>query len=734
VTRRRIGQALLVAATAELAALPPALVVLDRWLGRAVTSPILSEWWCKIGPLCDSRLPHYFLVVFGACLATPLLVWWNKHNPKLVLPEPQPTPASPTSDGPSLPERRAGNGVLICAGIALTAIVVRSVNQRRLPGWELGAALLAYLLGWVLREISVQWVLNGWRRKRDALLALLLAHLGLVAFLADCYSRPQRKPLTALLFALALVNLLGHRREVHPVFWIASVALALYTVQLNAWWFAVVGDEYSFFNVAKRALEQESLAVMGSKLFLGVEVFGSHPYLSTLIQAAFMKVLGVGNFGWRFSSIYASAMSIPLFYYAFKAFVSRQTALLASAFLATSHYLMGFSRIGYNNTQALFVMAIALAASVWALRSKGYLAYAVLGLAVGLCFYVYPAALYAVPLPFALLLLYAAPRSRRDAGRWLVLILSLLLCIFPLFLQPAYWQSKVTGTLLADPEMVGRASEGAIRLFQALGYAAVSFLYAVWETHFVVSSHMDPLSGALVLLGLACLFKLARRNKPARAFLLCFGLLFLLVGGSHNEVLPPTTRMFMLLPWWSLCAAVGLTWLGTQIGHVVGDQWPTAGFYAVNLAVILVLNFYQAYGLGPRRMDRYQNEVTLYLRMALQVQEQRGRAMPTFVFVTDPSWSPEGIGENLHPVYFPAAPPELLPVVVTDTTLPAEAQALIAGPNTLVVIKPWMSEGWKSELGEALSALGKVPCDITTLTGTVRFQLWHSGEWGMLCG
>ena len=733
-TRRRVGQALLISATAELAALSPALVVLDRWLGQAVTSPTLSEWWCRVALLCDSRLPHYFLLIFGCCLAVPLLVWWNRHDPELVLPKPRRATLAPAVQGASPAQLRVGNAVLSCSGIALTAIVLRAASLRRLPSWELAAALLAYLLGWALREISAQRLVNAWRQNRDVLLALFLAHLALVALLADCYSGQQLKPLSALLFALAGLNLLYHRRQVHPVFWIASLALVLYTLELNAWWFSVVGDEYSFFNVAKRTLEQENLASIGSKLFLGVEVFGSHPYLSTLIQAAFMKLLGVGNFGWRFSSIYPSAMSIPLFYYVFRAFVSRQTALLASAFLAASHYLMGFSRIGYNNTQALLAMAFALAASVWALRSKGHLAYAVLGLAVGLCFYVYPAALYAVPLPFLLLLLHAPPRSRRMAGRWLVLILSVLVSISPLFLQPAYWQSKATGTLLADREFLGSATDAATRLAQALAYAAASFLYAVRETHFVAASYVDPLSGALVLLGLACLLKLARSNAAARVLLLCFGVLFLLVGGSHNEVHPSTTRMLLLLPWWALFAAVGLTWLGRQIGDVVGDQLPMTAFYGVALVAAFALNLYQAYALGPRHMDRYQNEVTLYLRMALQAQQQRGRAMPTFVFVTDPTWSPEGISDNLHPVYFPTSPPALMPVVVTETALPSEAQALIADPNTLVVIKPWADEGWKGELGLALGALGKVPCDITTLTGRVRFQLWHSGGWGMLCG
>jgi hypothetical protein len=191
--------------------------------------------------------------------------------------------------------------------------------------------------------------------------------------------------------------------------------------------------------------------------------------------------------------------------------------------------------------------------------------------------------------------------------------------------------------------------------------------------------------------------------------------------------------MFLLLPWWALCAAVGLTWLERQLANLVGKRWPATAFYVAFLAAGLACNLYQAYALGPRRMDRYQNEVTLYLKIAMQAQQQRDDPMPTFVFITDPAWSPQGIRDNLHPVYFPAAPPELVPVVVTEAVLPREAHSLIAKVDTLVVIKPWMSESWSREIEKALIALGKVPCDIATLTGSVRLQLWHSEEWSTLC-
>jgi hypothetical protein len=729
-----LGRTLLIAATVLLAALPPWLVVWDRWLGEPLTSPAVKQLWCKIAFLCDLGLPPYFLLIFACFLGVLVLVWWNKHNPVVLLRESPAATSVGADQGVSLAQSRLGRALLLCSAIGLAIIIFRAASLRRVPGWELAVALLTYLLGWLLLEISLMDMLEAWRQKRDMLLSLLLAHLALVGFLANASSLAGGSWLLPVLLALAVLNLLRHVRQVHPVFWIISLALVLCTLQINAWWFAVAGDEYAFFHVAKRIAERQSLSVIGTKLFHGLEVYGTHPYLSSLIQAVSMKLLGISNFGWRFSSMYLSAISIGLFFLFFRAFAPHDTALLASVLLASSHYLMNFAKIGYNNLQALFAMSLALWATAWALNTRRHLAFAVLGLAIGFCFYVYPAALYVIPIPGLFLLVYAPPRSRRAVVGWAILIVSALLCIFPLFLQPDYWQSKLAGTFLGSLESAQRVGTASGDLASPLLYAFWSFVYAIRESHFVAASHVDPLSAALVIIGMAYLIKLVRTMRPALLLILSFSVLVLLVGASHGELLPPTTRMFLLLPGLAWFAAVGLTWVQQQIRRLLGRDWPMASFTTVVLTAVIGLNLYQAYSLSPRRLERYQDEVTLYLRMAMQAQEQQSEPLPTFVFITDPTWSPQGISDNLHPVYFPASPPELVTVIVTDTTIPQAARALISDPNSVVVIKPWLAEGWKAALEASLRSLGKGPCDIKTRTGRVRFQLWHSGGWTALCG
>src|SRR6185369_11492468 len=104
---------------------------------------------------------------------------------------------------------------------------------------------------------------------------------------------------------------------------------------------------------------------------------------------------------------------------------------------------------GYNNLQAFFALGLVLAALAHSLKSMKLAAFAFLGLAMGFCFYVYPAALYVIPLPLLGLLIYLPALTRDSIKRWGWMILSVLLVIYPLFVQPKYWQEKLPGTFLS---------------------------------------------------------------------------------------------------------------------------------------------------------------------------------------------------------------------------------------------------------------------------------------------
>jgi len=161
----------------------------------------------------------------------------------------------------------------------------------------------------------------------------------------------------------------------------------------------------------------------------------------------------------------------------------------------------------------------------------------VVGAATGLCFYVYPAAIYILPAALLLMLIYAPPRSKAALRRWGVMAIPLLFLILPLIVQPEYWRAKLPGTFFYRPELVQTTGVLLAHLARNMFYALLSFLYIPSEGLFVATSFVDPLTGALALIGIAYLLKsLFRHRERAAVFLLCsFIVTLFLAGASHDR-------------------------------------------------------------------------------------------------------------------------------------------------------------------------------------------------------
>ncbi len=727
-----VGAALLLAATCLLALVPPVLVFIDRWLMNRQVLDLWRSVWCRSESFCRSAYPAYFLVIFPCLLLCVPLVWLLVRR----LPEGWliRRVAVTVAERYAARKRRTGLGQPVSLrgrGLRHRPDCDASIDAASRPGMGTGGGLrgLSARLGppgdagrqdrrWGTALARAGWAQSCWPRSRC------------------CSSWPAAMGntasywITAILLLLAAANLWRYRRAIPPIVWIATLALVLYSVNMNAWWLSAIGDEYSFWSYAREIAEKQRLSFIGASLFNGQAVYGAHPYLSSLIQALFMKLFGSDGFGWRISNSCLSAAAVLFFYLFARTFVTRRTALMAALFLAISHYIMSFGKIGYNNLQALFAETLVLAAAAWAVRTRRLLAFALLGAGLGFCFYVYPAALYVLPLPVLLLLFYVPPVSRAAIGRWAVTAISAIILVIPLLAQPGYWQAKIAGTLFYNPEITQTALGIAAHFSRNFLYAALSHLYAPHETHFVVVSYVDPLTAALAWIGIACFLWLAVRERFAAFFVIGFAALLFLVGASHDRQFPTATRMFLLLPWYALFAAAGLTWLLSGLQSVGLARGRGRGLVVLVFIVVLGLNLYQAYPLARDRMGGLQSLETLFLRTVQRAQRDEAVAPKTYVFVTDPSWS--SIGIQMIPEVYPVRA-KITEVVISDPSLPESAIPLIADRNALVIIKPWLDPSWQEALAAPLSALGKVPCPIHTTNGDVRFTLWHAPENGWLC-
>ena len=715
---------------------PVVAVVRDRWLGWPLEVPkVIGRFWELKVRSQGVALPDYFSMIVLCSILT--LGFFRVYGRRLRFVESQSLPVlkSPAF-APSVRRHYMGNGLILLAFAGSLVALILEIKTSQLYGWMYLTAVISYCLGWLLREIPAGTVIHTAKVIWRPIALILILHGSLIAFLY-CYHTGQGYLwMWVAVITVAFVFALRDFKRIPIVFWVISLALILYTVRINGWEFSVIGDEYSFFDYAQELATKHDGFSIVNKLFDGTAVFGSHPFFSSVIQMLFIKLFsGSTNFGWRIGSLYLSALSLGFFYLFFRQFVSFRISMLAVFFLLSSHYLMTFGKIGYNNLQALFVMSVVLACGAWAVRRKQYLPVAFFGLSMGLCFYVFPAALYILPVALLLMLFYDPPITGDALRRWGVLALSVLILFLPLVIQPDYWGKKVPGTFFFVPEVISSTSSIARHSITTLIYAFYSFLYSPSESHFVVASYIDPISGALTLLGLGYILVVGWRDRFFAFILASILLLLLLVGVTPGYRFPPTTRMFLLLPLWSLVAATGVEWLVVQVKLLRESKRVRERFLVLLLACVLALNLYQAYRLSPQRSTGYQTPAMLFVRLLEHIHqhgEVNGERV-VFAFLTTPPWGIDGYYMMLKTYDVSPEQVQLEHIDIKNRAIPEDSLDLLISQNTLVIIYPVIDEKVQSALVGPVQALGKQPCQIKTVNGVTRFTLWYSPPMEWIC-
>ncbi len=266
--RVAVKPALLLAVTCLLALVPPALVFLDRWLLNRRVLDFFRPGGAGSEVLCQSAYPSYFLLIFPILLLCVPLVWLLiRRLPEgwLIRPlEHRP----PTSSAAGRARHRSGSSrvLFVAAGFGIVLIGDarrRETSASRDGNWALAYAV--YLLAWFLREMPAAGIADAARRWLGPLAAILLAQIALLLVLASRYGQYRFQWITAVLLLLAATNLWRYRKAIPPIVWIATFALVLYGVNMNAWWLSAIGDEYSFWAYAREIAEKQRLSFIGAK-------------------------------------------------------------------------------------------------------------------------------------------------------------------------------------------------------------------------------------------------------------------------------------------------------------------------------------------------------------------------------------------------------------------------------------------------------------------------------------
>jgi len=711
--------------------IPSYFVIRDRWLEKPISIEAVDEFWWNTAILKSLAYPRYFLLIFIATLFVALAVFFWRNSPLLVFSNMNLGTIESTKNQADKQRSRKGYYLLISALVIVDLSAVWMLFSGRIPGWDLLLALVLFIAGRTLLDYSVESLWNRFKTHGRFILDGALFVLALCAALYASFGENQSGFILYFLFVLAGINFLRHRKETPLIFWVIIASLVALTWNIDSWHYVVIGDEYSFYMEILNILDNRSAWELINTTFNGNFVYGTHPYLSSYIQNVFMKLFDNHNFGWRFSNPFLVACSLPLFYYFFKAFVPRRIAIVTVVFLGFSHYLLSFSKIGYNNLQALLAMSLVLASFTWALKSMKAMAFSVTGLAMGLCFYLYPAALYVLPLPVLGFFIFLPPVNKESLKRWMQMIGSASILIYPLVIQSRYWEAKIPGTFLYTnaSDSIGLLVQNVLR---NMLYSSLSFLYIPEQSHYVSSGYLDPLSSAFVVMGIVLLIRAVfQRNKSALFLALSFLMMFFTVGATHGRNFPTTTRMFLLLPWFTLFVVFGLTWSAETAKSLFNVNRKVI----VNLAVglIIIVNLYHTYVIDIRNMAQYHSLAPMFVKTVREINANTNTPPKSYAFVGPPGWNTDGM-EIIQKAYLiPDSPRQLINLSMETDQLSASAADLITQRDVVVIVRGDLDSGILSRIDTQLQEWGKFMCEVRNEKGTLQFQLWHSGDLGWLC-
>ena len=393
---------------------------------------------------------------------------------------------------------------------------------------------------------------------------------------------------------------------------LVGIFVALNLHDLTDWYYSAIGDEFAHYNFARELAED------GLKRPFDLDGVYSeiNPVMASIYPAVVMRLVGVDNFGWKFSLIVSVALTIPGVYILGHLIAGRIAAFVSAATVAFSHYLFAFMHTGYPNTDVLPIIVWSIALFVLGLRrGNPFLIYASGFLAgLGLLFNIVGRA------AIAIIILYALSRSdirRRMPGLW-PWALGVSLTVVPLILVNG---SEVLSTALV--KIVGPGSqhateyEGIISQLTANAFRnLLAFNYNPHTSHYVSGALLDPISAVLALLGLAYCLGTAHRAS-SRLLLVLFAVIA--AGTALLSPYPyvPITRMSSMVIPLALTAGLAAAYLFRgRILPQVGENRSSRGVVAVTVlgvlaAVVLALNALQFWYATPRVFHHTQEAVAI---------------------------------------------------------------------------------------------------------------------------
>jgi hypothetical protein len=723
--------------------LPSLLVVQDRWLQVEKMMNYSRATLCKVEFLCKTAMPGYFpwIVMCVAFVFILTLVFAHTYQGKI-----KPVFSREDSLLVTIPREQSGFRLrlMILALLAMAVEIGISFFFNRVPGAELLLVVVIYWAAlWLGEKKFAPPSLPAWlvlfKQKAPRVATIIFSQTVLLLFLREATAPGHRIGWSyILLLLIAVLAVIWQFKNLGKIYWVFTLGLLLFTFQMNSWKFSKIGDEYSFFSFPVSVIAHQSPLQIVDMFLNQQAVYGKFAYFSSFVQYLFMVFLGYDHFGWHISNIYLVLLSIPLLYNFFKTFVNEKVAFYTVVLVALSSYLISFSKIGYNNLQSFFFAALVLWVAGKAVKVRSLGVYFLLGITMGGLFYTFPAALYLLPVPWLLLVLYDPPRSRVALLRYGHALLGLVIMMTPLFFQPYYWGNMADGTVYNQPEQAKSLEYLSFHFGSNILYSLFNYLYIPREAHYVVASLVDPLTAGLLVPGLALVVVNLKRNRFMFFLAGAYFFLLLSIGSTHYFDFPPTSRMFLVLPWYFVLAAFGLDWLVRLVSGTLSRPGRSYRNIVIGVLVgVACLSLIQTTRIFDLRYKvQHFEPVVLHL---LQKDARHVADYPlefkNYLFLTDQYYGLEWL-YTIQDVYkVPESKAQFLRLIVDPAQIPdAWLKRIKEEENLIVIVPSFLPEEIRGSLSQILEQQEKIPCDLRYYPGgDVQLQMWVSPRYQNLC-
>lgn len=280
-----------------------------------------------------------------------------------------------------------------------------------------------------------------------------------------------------------------------------------------------------------------------------------------------MRIFGFSVFSVRFVSAFFGIATVAAAFFTGTELFNRKVGLFLAFFLAFSRWDINWSRIGMHGVAVPFFELLAVGLIFKALRTQKLILYAFTGLALGFGFLFYfPLRFFPILIVLILLFIFQMQRDffRQNYVALLLVILAAIIAVLPFFQysveHPGEFFSRMQNTSIFSPNSGEQSWQAVIETAKE---HLLMFNYQGDRNgrHNLSGMPMlDPVSGSLMVLGLAICIK--NFNKTKYFLIVSWFILMLLPGiFSLNFESPQSYRSIGSLPAAYLLAVVPLYYL-----------------------------------------------------------------------------------------------------------------------------------------------------------------------------